>query len=190
MREYEDLGHMQVVPRLAEYLGKYYIPHQAVIKESSSTTKLRVVFDASCKTTNGTSLNDIMFIGPKLQQEITDILLRWRSYKIAFTADIEKMYRQIKIAEEDQDFHRILWRFDTKEPIREYKLKTVTYRTASAPYLAIRTLQQLAHEEKQNYPNAAKIALRDQGRTQQKRHCNRRFHITKKENCPATKSRY
>lgn len=43
-----------------------YVPHHAVVRESSSTTKLRVVFNASCKTRNGTSLNDYLLIGPKL----------------------------------------------------------------------------------------------------------------------------
>jgi hypothetical protein len=43
-----------------------YIPHHAVIRESSSTTKLRVVFNASCKTRNGTSINDHLLVGPKL----------------------------------------------------------------------------------------------------------------------------
>jgi hypothetical protein len=80
-------------------------------------------------------------LGPRLQQELSDILLRWRKYKIAFTADIEKMYRQIKIHEDDQPFQRILWRFNLKEKVEEYQLTTVTYGTASAPYLAVRTFQ-------------------------------------------------
>ena len=60
MQEYLELGHMTEVKN--NFKGKYYLPHQPVIRESSLTTKLRVVFDASAKTTNGSSLNDIMFL--------------------------------------------------------------------------------------------------------------------------------
>lgn len=60
------------------------------------------------------------------------------------TSDIEEMFRQIKIAASDQDYQRILWRETKGEPIEEYKLQTVTYRTASAPLLATRTLQEIA----------------------------------------------
>ncbi|XP_049315839.1 uncharacterized protein LOC125779244 [Bactrocera dorsalis] len=64
IKEYIDLGHMRKVDDKQK--GKYYFPHQAVIPENNITTKLRVVFDASAKTSNGRSLNDIMCTGPKL----------------------------------------------------------------------------------------------------------------------------
>lgn len=47
----------------------YFIPHHAVLKASSSTTKLRVVFDASRKSSSGSSLNDILMIGPTIQDD-------------------------------------------------------------------------------------------------------------------------
>ncbi|XP_037928489.1 uncharacterized protein LOC119664075 [Teleopsis dalmanni] len=56
------------------------------------------------------------------------------------------MYRQIKIAEEHQDYQRILWRENPTDRIAEFKLTTVTYGTASAPFLAVRTLQQIAED--------------------------------------------
>jgi len=62
MTEYMSLGHMVEVN--AE--GKYYLPHQAVIRDASLTTKLRVVFYASAKTNNNKCLNDIMWIGPSV----------------------------------------------------------------------------------------------------------------------------
>ncbi|XP_037930587.1 uncharacterized protein LOC119665433 [Teleopsis dalmanni] len=107
MQEYEQKGHMEKVKD--NTIGKYYLPHQAVIRESSRTTKLRVVFDASAKSTNGKSLNDIMMTGPRLQQDIFDILMKWRLWKFVASADVEKMFRQIKIAREDQDYQRNLY---------------------------------------------------------------------------------
>lgn len=161
MNEYLQMGHMRKVPKRDYNQGKYYIPHQAVIREDSLTTKLRAVFDASSKTSLKISLNDNLYKGPRLQQDLTTILLRWRTHKIAFMADIMKMYRFIKIHEDDMTCQRILWRFYPDLPIEEYELTTVTYGTTSAPYLAVRTLQQLAIDEKDEYPMASQITLQD-----------------------------
>ena len=72
-----------------------------VIKESSSTTKLRVVFDASAKSSTGVSLNDTLLVGPTLYPTLTDILVRFHSYPIAISADIFKMYRAVELHPSD-----------------------------------------------------------------------------------------
>ncbi|GFX76450.1 integrase catalytic domain-containing protein [Trichonephila clavipes] len=139
-----------------------FLPHHAVIKPSSTTTKLRVVFDASlsCKTTNGTSLNSLLGVGPKLQRDIFEILLNFRIPRIVFAADIEKMYRQILVADEDQKYQQILWRNNYNENIRTYKLKTVTYGLASASFLATRCIKQIALDDKDN-PNLSRVLQED-----------------------------
>jgi hypothetical protein len=141
--------------------SNFYIPHHFVLKEESTTTKFRVVFDASAKLSTGISLNDAMMVGPTLQDNLTEIITRFRCHPIAFTADIAKMYRQINLTEEDKKMHHIFWREDPSEPVREYKLNTVTYGTASAPYLAVRVLQQLAQDEQESLPLASSIAQSD-----------------------------
>jgi hypothetical protein len=162
MREYKQLGHMSVISDPSEGIeGSYYLPHHGVIKQSSSTTKLRVVFDGSCKTTNNLSLNDIQYTGPIIQEELFNILLRFRMYKYVLSADVEKMYRQVLITPSQRNMQRILWRENSSEPIKHYALNTVTYGTASAPFLAIRSLQQLAHENQNKYPKAANVILHD-----------------------------
>jgi len=107
------------------------------------------VFDASAKTTLGTALNDKLMTGPNLQNNLFDIILRFRSYRFVITADIAAMFRQILVRKEDRDFQQILRRSDQSQPILTYRLNTVTYGTASAPYLAIRCLRQLSAEEKE-----------------------------------------
>lgn len=157
MTEYRLLHHM--VPTsfdAPDSTPAVYLPHHPVFKESS-TTRLRVVFNASSRTSNGTSLNDHLMIGPKLQSDLPSIILRWRQHKYALTADITKMYRQIIVAPEDQRYQQILWRPTPESPITPYKLLTVTYGTASAPFLAMRVLQQLADDEEARFPNAAAI---------------------------------
>ncbi|UYV75259.1 hypothetical protein LAZ67_12003126 [Cordylochernes scorpioides] len=164
MKEYEHLNHMERVP-IAEVKRElcrcYYMPHHSVIREQSTTTKMRVVFDASAKSENNVSLNQFLHKGPKIQQDVFFILLRFRTYPVAITADIEKMYRQIRIHPEDADYQRILWRPSPEEPVVDYRLLTVTYGTTSAPFLAMRTLQQLAEDEGQNYPEASRVTLND-----------------------------
>ncbi|XP_049287565.1 uncharacterized protein LOC125766030 [Anopheles funestus] len=160
MEEYEQLGHMT---KVASYnnveleVGKdYYLPHHAVWKRESTTTKCRVVFDASCKSSSGRSLNDILLTGPTIQEDIIPILLRFRMKKVALVADVAKMYRQVLVAKEDRKLQRILWRKESEEPISVYELNTVTYGTACAPFLAIRTLLRVFEDYGRHYPEALK----------------------------------
>ena len=81
--------------------ASYYLPHYGVLKPRSKTTKLRVVFNGSSKTQSGKSLNDILHTGAKLQRDIADVLLWSRQHKVIFMTDITKMFRQIRIHEDD-----------------------------------------------------------------------------------------
>ncbi|XP_046401586.1 uncharacterized protein LOC124167648 [Ischnura elegans] len=160
MREYLELGHMQHQVQQSQE-SSFYIPHHPVFKASSSTTSMRVVFDASTKTTSGLSLNDILMVGHSTQQDLYCIILRFRTHQIAMVADIEKMYRQILVHPDDRKLQRILWRKSTQDEVEEYHLTTVTYGTASAPFLATMCLEQLAQENEENHPSISKIIHED-----------------------------
>lgn len=160
MNEYAALGHMRKADRPASGVA-YYLPHHFVVKETSSTTRLRVVFDGSCKTSSGRSLNDVQLIGPRLQDDLAALVMRFRRHKVALTADITKMYRQICVHEDDRDYQRILWRGETDAEVQEWQLTTVTYGMAASPFLAVRALQQLAKDEQQSFPRAARVVLSD-----------------------------
>lgn len=161
MADYLHSGHMSLVPLSELPSGKFYIPHHCVLRPDSVTTKLRVVFDASAKDARNVSLNETLLIGPKLQANVLDILCRFRIHPIVFTADVRQMYRQIVIAEDDRDFQRIFWRFNTTEPVQEYQLNTVTYGVASAPFLACRTIKQLADDEGADFPVGREVLKSD-----------------------------
>ena len=77
------------------------------------------------------------------------------------TADIQQMYRQIRVAQEDSLSQKILWRQDPSEPIKIYSLNRVTFGTACAPFLAIRTLHKLADDKHKAHPIASAILKRD-----------------------------
>ncbi|XP_046970404.1 uncharacterized protein LOC124537574 [Vanessa cardui] len=158
MSEYLSMNHMRVVSESELQNPKVvYLPHHAVVREDKDTTKVRVVFDASSKGDNSVSLNDELLVGPRLQQDLRHILMRWRHPKICIVADIVKMYRMVRVAEEDTEFQRLVWRFNPTEPIQRYKLLRLTFGTACAPYLAVKVLHRLAELEGKKYPLAASI---------------------------------
>ncbi|UYV73053.1 hypothetical protein LAZ67_10001676 [Cordylochernes scorpioides] len=99
--------------------------------------------------------------GPKIQQDLFHIILRFRIHPVAINADIAKMYRQIRISQEDSEFQRIVWRNNPHDKIKDYRLETVTYGTSCAPFLATRIIKQLALDVQSKFPKASKIALTD-----------------------------
>lgn len=162
MEEYVNLGHMRLVERTEmEAVKRCYLPHHPVIKEASTTTKVRVVFDASCKTATGVSLNDVLLAGPTVQEDLRSIILRSRTKQIMLVSDVEKMFRQIYVDPKDRPLQCILWRFSPSDVAHTYELNTVTYGTKPAPYLATKTLQQLALDEEKTFPLAAKAVIDD-----------------------------
>ncbi len=100
-----DLGHAHIVPshQLRPPDPHFYLPVHGVFKDSSTTTKVRAVFDASARTSSTFSLNDTLLPGPNLYPPLTDILLRFRKFPIAMSADISKMFREILLNPTEKD---------------------------------------------------------------------------------------
>ncbi|XP_073841440.1 uncharacterized protein [Musca autumnalis] len=157
VREYLELDHMRLVPTSSADSSVCYLPHHPVINPDKPTTKLRVVFNASNKTSNGNSLNDILYVGPTLQLDLVLLILRWRLFKFVFNCDITQMYRQIRVDPTQTPLQRILFRDSPHKPVQDFELQTVTFGVNCAPYLAIRTLLQLADETENEFPLAAHI---------------------------------
>ena len=161
MEDYQLLNHM--VECTSNEKLSCYLPHHCVQRPESTTSPIRVVFNPSAKTTSGYTLNDLMYQGPNLQQDLMFLILRWRQYQFAYTADIEKMYRQILCDKEHQKYQKIIWRSSPDQPLREYQLTTVTYGMKAAPFLAMMTLKQLANNEGHKYPSSrASKALQEE----------------------------
>ena len=129
----------------------YFMPHHAVVKESSNTTRVRPVFNASAKNCDGFSLNNILMTGPNLLPDLVMTLARWRLYQFAFVADVAKMYLNILLDPSDWPLQTILWRESFDSPVETYALNTVTFGCCSSPFLASRTLRQLAMDEGTTY---------------------------------------
>ncbi|KAJ8940212.1 hypothetical protein NQ318_010712 [Aromia moschata] len=161
IRDYISQGHMSKV--LVDQSPKevYYIPHHAVFKADSTSTPIRIVFDASCRTDSNYSLNDLLFTGPKLQSDVCTMFLKFRLFEVAITADLRQMYRQINLINDHCRFQRILWRSSPNEPIDIYELTTVSFGIKPSPFLAMRTVHQLSQDEKLSFPLASEFVAQD-----------------------------
>ena len=158
IQEYFEMGHAEQVPTID--LNKpadqvFYLPMHAVKKDSSTTTKLRVVFDASAKSSTGISLNDILLVGPTIHSTLVDVLLRFRLYRVALTADVSKMYRAVLLCESDKDLHRFVWRQSPEEPLRDFHMTRVTFGVSASSYAANMSVKQNSLNLAAEYPLAA-----------------------------------
>jgi hypothetical protein len=130
MEEYFEMGHAEPVPAVElERLQKdvLYLPMHAVRKESSTTTKVRAVFDTSAKSSSGVSLNDTLLVGPTVHSPLIDVLLRFRFHRVALTTDVSRMYRAVELTSSDRDLHRFVWRHNPDEPLRDYRMTRITW---------------------------------------------------------------
>lgn len=157
MNDLIDKGYMTEVEPPTTGQQVHYLPHHGVMKMTSSSTKLRPVFNASSVSETGITLNDILCVGPTIQPELVDVILRFRERKFIVMADITKMYLQIWVDPSQRDLLRIVWRQDPDAPMKHFHLNTVTFGTACAPYLATRTIKQIAISNESTCPEASEV---------------------------------
>ncbi|CAG9134447.1 unnamed protein product [Plutella xylostella] len=98
-------------------------------------------------------------LGQSKSKDLQSLILGWRQHKYVITADIEKMFRQINVRESDQHLQRIVWRESPQEALKEYQLSTIVFGLKAAPYMAMRTLKQLAIDEADKYPLASRALM-------------------------------
>lgn len=150
MRQDIETGQMRLATQTERSAIGYYIPHHPIVK------RFRIVLDGSCVTSNGKSINDIQLPGPNKQEKLEVIVMRFRFHKYVLSADIKKMFRQIKMNSEDLKYQKIFWRFNETDPLKEYVLTTVTFGMKSSPFLACNTMLKSAEIYKEKYPLASK----------------------------------
>ncbi|XP_068247720.1 uncharacterized protein [Palaemon carinicauda] len=139
---YESDHIIEEVPRqeISGVNPVYYMPHRPVVKLSSSSTKIRPVFDASASCYNGVSLNDCLSSGPSLNPDLVEVLIRFRRWPIAVTADIRKAFLQINVQEKDRDVHRFLWPRDDGT-IRHMRFTRVPFGNTASQFLLNATIK-------------------------------------------------
>ena len=134
-----------------------YLGHHMVRKAQ----KDRIVIDPSMPLPNGWTLNDNLLPGPKLQQPLMQILLKFRVGRYAVTSDIKSMYLQIQLHPSHRDFARILWREPDEKEIRIYRWNAIAFGFRDAPFIAQTILRKHASKYKTSTANETTIKACD-----------------------------
>ena len=144
MQQQFQKGIVEIVENLHTVPGRvHYLPHHTVIRRDKETSKVRVVYDASVRD-GGPSLNNCLYYGPKFNQQLLDLLIRFRCHQVAFTADIEKAFLMISVSEKDRDVLRFLWVRDPIEDPPQYivlRFAEVVFGVSCSPFLLKATVR-------------------------------------------------
>ena len=151
-----------VPPENKRSVQVHYLPHHAVIHADKSTTKLRIVYDASAKANGTPSLNECLHVGPKFNQKLLDILIRFRAHRVAVTADIEKAFLMVSVEENDRDALRFLWVHSVEEDppkIRPLRFTRVVFGVSSSPFLLNVTIRHHLERYRESHPDLIQLLL-------------------------------
>ncbi len=144
IKEQEERGFIEKISDTVPNHNVHYIPHHPV-KKDSPTTPIRIVYDCSCKASpSQASLNECLQPGPPLLNDMTGVLLRFRTHNYGIVTDIEKAFLHLHLSTEDRDFTRFLWLSDPTDPdssFDTYRFKAVPFGTTSSPFMLNATVQ-------------------------------------------------
>ncbi|GFS80097.1 integrase catalytic domain-containing protein [Trichonephila clavipes] len=138
-KEWEELEIIEKIEEKGE--NSYFLPHRPIVKDDNITTKIRPVFDASARVTGQSSLNDLLYKGPNLIEQIPDILDRFRRYPIGLSADIEKAFLQLGITPKHRDFLKFFYPDEGEDIV--YRHCRVVFGVSLSPFLLAAVLAHL-----------------------------------------------
>ena len=139
VREQLDQDIIEKAPEQPTGDRVFYMPHKPVVRESATTTKVRMVFDASAKPHPlANSVNECMHTGPPLQPLLWD-MVRVRMSTHLLLADLQKAFLQIAIKEEDRDAFRFLFNVNDKE--EHLRFARIPFGAEASPFMLGATLQ-------------------------------------------------
>ncbi|GIY23666.1 hypothetical protein CDAR_479021 [Caerostris darwini] len=136
LRQWQKEGIIETIPQNEISMPGHYLPHRPVIKSSSLTTKVRPVFDASFKQPGYSSLNECLSAGPSLSEQISPLILRFRTNAIGVIADIKQAFLQLSVRPEDRNFLRFLWwNTEDRTKLEFFRHCRVVFGVTSSPFL-------------------------------------------------------
>ncbi len=171
LQEYNSIIQMQIQQGIVEAVEQpqnsevgrvHYLPHHAVVRHDKETTKVRVVYDASAKS-EGVSLNDCLYSGPKFDQRVFDILLRFRTHRVALTADVEKAFLMVSMAEQDRDVLHFLWVdevWSDNSELRVLRFNRVVFGVSCSPFLLNATIRHHLDKFSSTHPELVRMLQR------------------------------
>ena len=157
IQAYVEKGYLQKVPSDEQLPNNvWYLPHFP----DKATTKVRIVFDCAAKC-NGISLNDMIHTGPKLLQDLYNVLVRFRQNPVGIACDIKEIYLQIEVKEQERSHFRLLWRdLDPNRKPDVFEFNRVVFGKNSAPMESQFVAQENARRNQDRYPLAAETVLK------------------------------
>ena len=171
LNQYDEIFKQQMESRIIEPVPEsqlnvkpvHFLPHHGVVREDKDTTKLRIVFDGSAQSREHKySLNDCLERGPNLTPHVFSVLLRFRSYQIGITADIEKAFHQVLVTAEDRDMLRFLWWDDvlSEHPkICQYRFCRLVFGLTPSPAILNGVIQHHLDIHRKENPDTVKLLL-------------------------------
>jgi hypothetical protein len=164
---YSDMVHDWInkgvmIPTTIEEMNSHVsceLPHHGVRKETSTTTKLRVVIDGSAKDPGFASVNEYLAPGPNILSDLTEILLRWRDYSYFIIADIEKAFLQIQLHHEDSHLLNFRWveNINNSWETTFYRFIRLPWGIVAAPFVLNAVIRYLYLEYAQSHPESADL---------------------------------
>ncbi|KAK0139489.1 hypothetical protein N1851_023681 [Merluccius polli] len=156
-------GYAEQVPaqQLERASGKiWYLPHHGVYHPRKKA--LRVVFDCGAAF-KGTSLNKQLLQGPNLTSTLLGVLIRFRQEPVAIMGDIQSMFHQVKVVEEDRDFLRFLWwpNGDLTKQVAEFRMTVHLFGAVSSPSCASFALRKTAEDNQSDFPAAVAQTVKE-----------------------------
>ena len=133
---------------------EWYLPHHPVLNPNKPG-KVRRVCNAAAKYKD-ICLNDKLLAGPDLLHGLIGTIFRFREGPIALTADIESMFLQVQVLEQDKSCLRFLWRPTMNEPVQIYEYQRHVFGAKSSPTCANYALKRVAIANEDEFPIAAK----------------------------------
>uniref|UniRef100_A0A914Z5F4 Reverse transcriptase domain-containing protein n=1 Tax=Panagrolaimus superbus TaxID=310955 RepID=A0A914Z5F4_9BILA len=161
INDQNERGTIEIAPKIPEGKLVHYLSSHAVITPQKTTTKVRMVFDASAKVSkNAPSLNDCLIRGPLNMPDLGGILLRIRRGKYMLVGDIEKAFHQVYLNKKDRDSVRFFWAKDPTKPFTNdnlliYRFIGVPFGVISSPFILWIII--LIHLQKLENENLRKI---------------------------------
>ena len=146
LKSYLEKEYIRAVPQSGvdeNGSSQWYLPHSPVVRTDKSTTKVRIVFDASA-TFGGGSLNDQMYTGRKTQSNLVHVLLWFCVEPVALVGDISQMFLQVLLRKEDRPYFRFLWRESPDAEVDVFEFQRTVFGAKASPYLAGKVLLETA----------------------------------------------
>ena len=104
----------------------------------------------------GVCLNDKLLAGPDLLHGLIGTIFRFRERPVALTADIESMFLQVQVPEQDRNCLRFLWHPRTNEPVQIYKNQRHVFGAKSSPTCPNFALKRVGLDNEELFPTASK----------------------------------